>query len=394
MDGVAIEQLLALDPAGLSRDELLDGLEELESLLRRVQARRERFLAPFYDPNDTKRWLREEVGCLLRWNLGYTQSRLAQAEQVVRTLPRLLALHEAGEVDEAHLRAAADLTGRLDAAVVARVEDRVLGRAPEQTPASFRASVRRAIAREDPRGAEDRHKDAVRHDKTVSLCPLPDGMAGIWSVHTAVDAEAIMAALTERARIVDDGQGIDARRADALVDAVLGQVKGVTARCVRAQVLIPAAVADGDSDGPAELVGYGPIPGSLARLLLADPSTRIERIHLDRNGRVLAPHDIDCDKTSRCASARLARYLVAAWPTCRFPGCNRRATGCELDHIECWNGCNTTAANMEPLCPRHHHLKHEAGWQVWRDADGVTHWLSPGGRHYRKPPDELPGCDP
>ncbi len=70
-----------------------------------------------------------------------------QATHLVEKLPRLLALHEAGQISDAHVRAAAELTCRLDAAVIAKVEEKVLERAAELTVTQFRATLRRTIAR-------------------------------------------------------------------------------------------------------------------------------------------------------------------------------------------------------------------------------------------------------
>ncbi len=317
---------------------------------------------------------------------------------LVRKLPRLLDLHAQGLIGELHVRAAVEATFGLDAAVIGKVEERVLGRAGSQTPALFRASLRRAVAAKDARSAEQRHAEARIKEKTVRLCPLPDGMAGIWSVHTAVDAEAIYARLRELTATTSPGdargdqRGVDERRADALRDLVLGNPAGGSgsASRVHVQLLIPAAVAAGFSDAPGELVGYGPIPASLCRDAMQQPGTTIERIHLDHDGQVIAPADIDSDRDRYRPSARMQRYLHAQWPTCRFPGCNRRALRCETDHIVAFDGTNTIRINLQPLCPRHHHLKHEAGWAVTRRDDGVTEWTSPTGRHYDKPPDERP----
>ena len=80
--------------------------------------------------------------------------------------------------------------------------------------------------------------------------------------------------------------------------------------------------------------------------------------------------------------------------TCRFPGCNRAAVTCELDHIVPYNGHNTVEPNLQALCPRHHHLKHESDWQVRRLDDGSTEWTSPTGRKYVKPPPEPDDHDP
>jgi hypothetical protein len=124
-----IERLLRVDPADCTRDQQFDCLEDLAALEARVQARRERFLAAIHDPSDAKGWAREEVAGALRWSPDYAKARLMQAAHLVEKLPRLFAQHEAGRISAAHVRVAADLTYRLDAAVISKVEEPVLGRA-------------------------------------------------------------------------------------------------------------------------------------------------------------------------------------------------------------------------------------------------------------------------
>ena len=65
-----------------------------------------------------------------------------------------------------------------------------------------------------------------------------------------------------------------------------------------------------------------------------------------------------------------------------------------LDHIVPYNGHNTVEHNLQALCPRHHHLKHESDWQVRRLDDGSTEWTSPTGRKYVKPPPQPDDHDP
>jgi hypothetical protein len=72
------------------------------------------------------------------------------------------------------------------------------------------------------------------------------------------------------------------------------------------------------------------------------------------------------------ASAALKALIVKRDVTCRMPGCNRRAVNCEMHHLVRFNGSNTTDANLIALCPRHHHLRHEGGWQVRRRDDRST----------------------
>jgi hypothetical protein len=45
---------------------------------------------------------------------------------------------------------------------------------------------------------------------------------------------------------------------------------------------------------------------------------------------------------------------------------------------------------MHALCSRHHHGKHEAGWQPKRLEDGSTEWTSPTGHRYVEPPATYP----
>ncbi|WP_291052566.1 HNH endonuclease signature motif containing protein, partial [Herbiconiux sp.] len=88
-------------------------------------------------------------------------------------------------------------------------------------------------------------------------------------------------------------------------------------------------------------------------------------------------------------TAELRTVLTIDDQTCRFPGCRRRATACELDHTVDWaHGGSTTPDNLAHLCPKHHHLKHSTGWRVQPDPTGnrTLHWTSPGGTTYTTTP--------
>ena len=182
------------------------------------------------------------------------------------------------------------------------------------------------------------------------------------------------------AKNIDDGRSMDQKRADTLRDLVLGRTAaGTPARGMRVQLLVREDTANGSSDLPGELAGYGPIPASQCREIIADPSTRVDRVLVDSSGRVIPECGIDAHPERRFPSAAQWRWVTAQHPTCRFPGCNRRAIRCECDHIVPYNGRNTVIANLEPLCLRHHHCKHDGGWTVCRDSNGTTWWTSPTG---------------
>ena len=137
---------------------------------------------------------------------------------------------------------------------------------------------------------------------------------------------------------------------------------------------------------PGELDGHGPIPTDLALRLAADPTATWRRLITDEHGRLL-----DYGRTTYRPPADLTRHVIARDQTCRFPTCNRKAHRCELDHTHPWHtGGTTDPANLNALCRRHHHAKHDTGWQPQRLTDGTIRWTSPTGHTYLVPASQLP----
>jgi DNA-binding MarR family transcriptional regulator len=337
MDG-SLEQLLTVDRAALTRDHLFDHLVAVNTAISQFSAELERDLAALTQPvdaDDPKNYRCEEIACALRWSAGFTQARIVQAHKLVHELPETLTALSAGVIAPEQARAVAEACYGLEPTLCTKVQDRVLQRAAAQTVTELKRSLTRAVKTLDPRGYAERHQIAQRQ-RDVYLSLLPDGMAGLWSTHTTADAHAIMAALQ---RLADRGRGdsrlVGQRRADALRDLILGV---------------------GQSVPPGKPVNHRPV-SPLARY-----------------------------QYQPCPALRAA--IVQRDQTCRMPGCNRRAINCELHHLTRYNGSNTVEANLIALCPRHHHLRHDGGWQIHRRADGTTEWTSPTGRTYLKPPPE------
>jgi hypothetical protein len=84
----------------------------------------------------------------------------------------------------------------------------------------------------------------------------------------------------------------------------------------------------------------------------------------------------------------LRDFLIARDVTCRFPGCTRPAEACDIDHVTAWaEGGATDAANLIPLCRRHHVIKTFAPWRILEHrADGAVIWQAPDGQHITDPP--------
>ncbi|WP_250291946.1 HNH endonuclease signature motif containing protein, partial [Frankia sp. CiP1_Cm_nod1] len=334
-------------------------------------------------------WAAEEIAAELALSPAAAAAGLELAVTVVDRLPATLTALEAGDIDLGRVRAVAESTAALPAEKAATVEQRVLARGGRASHSLFRQALRRAVLATDPDGARRRHAHA-RTERQVQLRTAEDGMAELWALLPAVDAQAAYQRLDALARQVADPQeapGMDARRADALVDLLLGRDRGAEVS-VEVGVLVSAATLAGASDVPGELAGYGPIPAALARELATDATWR--RVLTDP-----AQGDRPVEVSRRFPAPGLARLLRTRQRTCRFPGCRKPARFCDLDHIQPHStGGPTSEENLLTLCRRHHRAKHDGGWMVQRtdsDTDTVL-WTAPTGRTYPSVPE--PWDDP
>jgi hypothetical protein len=150
----------------------------------------------------------------------------------------------------------------------------------------------------------------------------------------------------------------------------------------KAQVLITVPVFSllGLSGEPATLDGYGPIPPSMARRLVADGATSFLRVLTDpRDG---APLEIG--RTSYRLTKPMRQWLRLRDAKCTFPNCNNPSLDNDADHILAWaDGGGTGVTNLGQPCPKHHRLKHTTQWRpVGATKDTPPGWISPKGRSY------------
>ncbi|MCU1566074.1 MAG: endonuclease, partial [Pseudarthrobacter sp.] len=152
---------------------------------------------------------------------------------------------------------------------------------------------------------------------------------------------------------------------------------------IRAHVLVTVPVYSllGITDEPANLDGYGPIPPSMARRLVADGAGSFYRVLVDPQDR--APLEIG--RTSYRVSKAMRQWLRLRDGKCPFPGCNNPSLDNEADHILAWaNGGSTGISNLGQPCPKHHKLRHTSGWKPTpASKTEPPGWTSPTGRHYK-----------
>ncbi len=145
----------------------------------------------------------------------------------------------------------------------------------------------------------------------------------------------------------------------------------------RAQVLITVPVLSllGATEEPAMLDGYGPIPPSMARRLVADGADSFHRVLVDpRDG---APLEIG--RTSYRLTKAMRHWLRLRDGRCPFPGCNNPSLDNDADHLLAWaDGGTTGITNLGQPCRKHHRLKHSSAWTpAGASKDKPPGWTSP-----------------
>ncbi len=290
------------------------------------------------------------------------------------------------------------------AQLVSELTNAAAEHARSHTWSQTRQWLRRRVIDVAPEVAELR-RNRAEADRRVEITPSDDGMSELWAVLPSIRAREIQQALTAAAHDLgaDDGRTMDQRRADLLVDWLLGPDH---APAVHLHLVVNGAeAATGDArdagiDGCTHPASGG--AGSVARTAgLAElgswlpgvgpltPQQTSELLAAARSTTLHVPPEPAPDQGYR-PSAALDQAVRVRDVTCRFPGCRRAAlgsgTGTDVDHTVSWPRGPTIASNLAVLCRRHHRLKHSAGWRVVLNPDATMTWTTPSGRSYTSEP--------
>jgi hypothetical protein len=263
-------------------------------------------------------------------------------------------------------------------------------------------AVDAAVRLADPDAARERRSTA-EGDRFIGITAKNDGMAEVYGTVAAAAAAAFDRRLSQLAKQVcsADPRTLDQRRADALAALTEGRrlacacgqphcprrldVAGSNDDPAAAQVVVTVVASEhtvnGQSDLPGYLEGYGVIDAEQVRELAADASLRLADPRTSARAALLYQPSAALERAIRCRDL-----------TCRFPGCSRPATHCDVDHTVPFNhekpaaGGLTVASNLKCLCRQHHRLKTFGGWQDKQLADGTVVWTSPTGQTYYTAP--------
>ncbi|MBI1351448.1 MAG: hypothetical protein GC156_10050 [Actinomycetales bacterium] len=432
-----LANLLQVDPAGLSADEAVTFAQQVDRFVAyaagfQTKARAEvaeRLVAHF----ETEKAARAdsasgfvtaemlasaELAAALRVSPRAMDVRLEHAADLAGPMRPLRDALEAGSLSAGHVSAIAReltrllLAGDRDraeeyAAQCARILQVVIPYAQAHTARQSARKTKSLVLAVDPRGADERRRDAAEREHGVWLTLTENGSCEITAVMPLSHGVAVMDAITTLAKdsrfetadgCITTGQ----RKVAAMVTLMLGDpgsvatITGpVSEAKIRASVSVLVPVATLTNTDPAASGGSiagEPVTADTIRDLLidADPSSTLRRIVTDAAGCI-----VDAGR-ARYAISDLQRHLITLRDgTCRFPGCTRPAETCEIDHARPYdNGGRTDLENLGPLCKHHHQLKTHGGWHITTSRrSGACTWRSPLGRIYHHEPPDVPAPD-
>jgi hypothetical protein len=301
-------------------------------------------------------------------------------------LPSTAEAFAAGEISQAHVGVITRAAEQIGCEALRDAEPILLEAARRVDARQLRyvtAQLRHCL---DPDGSlKEANRDYER--RHLYLSELMDGMYAVDGLLDpeggAVLREALDALTGPPDR--DDERTGSQRRADSLVEMAqrhLGRGDLPQRGCQRPHLMVISQLDTlmAEAGAPAaELVSRQPVPGELARRIVASPlrggpfHCSMTRIELGLDSEILS-----VGRATRVIPAPMRRALILRDRHCQFPGCDRPARWSDGHHLRHWvDGGPTVLVNLALLCRRCHRRVHEGGWRLVRDPEGRIRPIPP-----------------
>ncbi len=418
------------DPLRQLADDCLDTLAEIARLEARTAALKVRTTATYLEAataitppaaSPREQTAQEmsivaEVACVLTVSERAAGALIAESHALTTGLPRTLHALQAGTISWPHARIMIDEAASLGPAGASSLESHFLDPdaanpargcpAGHLVPSRFRAKARVWRERHHPVSIEKRHATSIV-DRRFEYAPDRDGMAWISAYLPADTASGIWNRTTSAARALQgptEPRTLSQLRADIAAIWLLGagtagaagtavtpgtsaggapdgaQMQRVPSPAAQVLVTVPVFSLLALTDEPAILDGYGPIPASMARALVADGATSFHRVLTDP----MTGAPLEIGRTKYRIPAAMRQWLRLRDGKCPFPGCNGQSLDNEADHLLAWaDGGTTGINNLGQPCRKHHKLKHTTRWAPTEASlNQPPGWTSPTGRYY------------
>ncbi|MFE7202337.1 DUF222 domain-containing protein [Pseudonocardia alni] len=400
-----VDHALAADTSTLSDTELIDQIQEIETLrasLAALQTDRIRAFAQAHvdshrvddrtDVDKLHRSVVAQIQLACRVSTAEARTRVADARDLHAGLDDVRRLHEAGQLSAAKITAIAVECRDLDTIQRAQIDARLatnrdltrygIGR--------LRAMTRRLVAEIAPERFRAR-VHAAKAERRVTLRPAPDAMSYLTAYVPVEQGAACLAALQKAfVEVQVHPQPLTRTRGQVLADTLVERVTGqatATAVNLEVQVTVPVqALLNPTSPLPAEIPGLGPVPADL--LATSEGRKSLRRLLTDQ-GIVIGG-----DSRRRTFTGLLATLVRArAQNRCTEPYCDAPVR--HLDHIHRdTDGGRTELGNGRGVCEFHNHVREQPGWRIFRAPDGIVVTVTPTGHRYCGPEPPLPTAPP
>ncbi len=411
-----VADLPGLDDAGV-----VDAIGELTRAENAMCARKVAAMAELFcrrtgleDAGDRDMWwvdpdaaVAAEIGAAAGITAGLALSQTHRGVALRDRLPKVAALFAAGVISDLVMRTIVWRTALIESPAAMADLDLALAERVTRWGALSEKKTEQAIDelvdQIDP-GALRRSRDSGSTRGVQFGSPADEpGFMSMWARVYAADGVAIEQRVEELAHSVCDAdpRTSDERRADALKAAI--NRTGLACECGQpdcpgaaidkpAKTAVVYVIADEKSVDeattakvatkvaqcaapPSYLFGAGVMPNALLGGILEQAQIREVRHPGD------APPELRYTPTQITVDFVRCRDL-----TCRFPGCDKPAQFCDLDHTVPYPVGPTHPSNLKCLCRFHHLLKtFWNGVKGWRDQqlpDGTVVWTSPTGHTY------------
>lgn len=316
------------------------------------------------------------------WSKGFAKTAIL-GHAVLQDLPLVRALQaETRLLDIPHLAAIAsgveELGPDVDAAVLLELDHVLLAtftpkRDGQQMPQRNTVTdrIRALIKRIDPARAYDRRKRKKRENETGDTLTF-DEFCINGRAHSRIE---LMTNATSSARISANVAACAREQGISLADAAIKLLAGDLAGPQTTPVVHVYTPRQRDEGEPVYIPGSG----------WTDPAAT-DAFDAWIASREPLTHDLDAaaqrTRVGYVPSEEMRRAVAARDGTCIFPGCNRAAERCQLDHrIPYQDGGATSVDNLYALCQQHHNVKTDrrafyipdphTGDIVWCFSDGA-----------------------
>ncbi len=312
----------------------LDAIGELFELRRAERGEQQDWAV------DTWAAVGAEAAAALRISLAMAGSYMRYALAMRERLPQVAAVFRAGDIDYRLFQTLVYRTDLItDAAVLAAVDAELalkVVRWPSMTQGRLAGLVDKVVAKADADAVRRRRQRQA--DREIWIGGAEGGMSEIHGSMLSPDAHALDKRLTALAATVCeyDPRSREQRRADAL-GALAGGADRLGCRCGRPDC--PAGTRPAASPvvihviaEQATLEGRGSAPGSEVS---ADGLISPELVKELAASAKLVPliHPADAPpEPGYVPSKALADFVRCRDLTCRWPGCDRPASDCDVDH--------------------------------------------------------------